>query len=135
MTRTPKLLVPRSGAKWGTPPKAGSHIKSPGMAGAPSELHLCLSPYFSSTILMDLVYAGVTKQGFEILTLQLVHRIGAGQGGLAVIGIGVIIAVMFARASAQRTSSSASSNINGKGDLREWENADFLKGMELYETP
>ena len=37
--------------------------------------------------------------------------------GLAVIVIGVIIAVMFARANAPPTSSSASWNINGNGDL------------------
>ena len=55
-------------------------------------------------------------------------------GGLVVIVVGVIIAVMFARANAPRTSSSASANINGKGDLREWQNAGFLQGRELYET-
>jgi len=54
---------------------------------------------------------------------------------LAVIVVGVIITVKFARANAPRTSSSASSNINGKGDLREWQNADFLHDMELYKAP
>ena len=39
--------------------------------------------------------------------------------GLAVIVVGVIIAVMFARADAAWTSSSASAYFNGEGDLRE----------------
>jgi hypothetical protein len=56
-------------------------------------------------------------------------------GGLAVIGVGVIIAVMFSRANAPRTLSSASSNINGKGDSREWQSAGFSEGIELYEMP
>ncbi len=40
-------------------------------------------------------------------------------GGLAVIVVAVIIEVMFARANALRTMSPVSSNLNGKGDLRE----------------
>ncbi len=48
---------------------------------------------------------------------------------------GVIIAVMFARANAPRLLPSASSNINGKGNLREWQDAGFSQGIELYETP
>ena len=62
-------------------------------------------------------------------------RIYLTLGGLAIIGIGMIIAVKFARANASRTASSASLYINGKGDLREWQNEDFLKSMELYGMP
>ncbi|MCK4899566.1 MAG: hypothetical protein KAS38_12355 [Anaerolineales bacterium] len=60
-------------------------------------------------------------------------RIELTPGGLPVIEVWVIIANMFTRPNAQRTSSSASTNINGKGDYRECQNAGFLQGMELYE--
>jgi hypothetical protein len=52
-------------------------------------------------------------------------RIELTPRGLAVIVVWVIIAVMFARANAPRTPSSASSNIIGKGDYRECQNAGF----------
>ena len=62
-------------------------------------------------------------------------RIQLTLGGLTIIGIGVIITVKLARANASRIASSASLYINGNGDLREWQNADFLKSMELCGTP
>jgi hypothetical protein len=56
-------------------------------------------------------------------------------GILAVFLVGVIFAVIFARANASWTSSSSPSIFNPKGDLREWQNAAFFQSIELYETP
>jgi len=47
------------------------------------------------------------------------------QDGLTVIVVAEVMAVMYARASASQNISSASSNINAKGYLREWQNAGF----------
>jgi len=56
-------------------------------------------------------------------------------GGLTVIVVGVVMAVMYSRANAPQYLSSASSKINGTGYFREWQNEGFLEGMELYATP
>ncbi len=47
------------------------------------------------------------------------YREDSHPGGWAVVVVAVVIAAIFARANALRTSTPVSSNLNGKGDLRE----------------